>query len=190
MTYGDPPHSGKVVEFYPNKQGRPANMKSADMGTGRPPTAPGSVPGTSITNVYGSVGVTTNYTASTSAIILVDASGGPVTITLPTASSNRGRHYTIKKIDSSANLVRVLASDLLDGADYIDMTLQYQYMRVVCSGTEWYVIGGVSVKLEEILQGNLEELVDLNNQVLMELKLHGLHLTSMSDEVMEESDAS
>lgn len=51
---------------------------------------------------------TANYTASVGEMVMVDASGGPVTVTLPVIAAN-GQRVAVKKIDTSANIVTVAA---------------------------------------------------------------------------------
>lgn len=87
--------------------------------------------------------VSTNTTLGVSnAIVLVDASGGAVTITLPTAASANGRHYTIKKIDSSANAVTIDGdgAETIDGATTQSLAVQYDALQVVSNGTAWFVV--------------------------------------------------
>jgi len=79
------------------------------------------------------------------AVNLCDASSGPFTITLP-STTTPGYRYTIKKIDSSANVVTVTSA----GTSFIDnvssATLSYQndWVEVVSTTTagSWKVIGG------------------------------------------------
>lgn len=86
---------------------------------------------------------TANYTAVlTDDVILVDASGGAVTITLPAAADRTGKQYDIKKIDSSGNAVTIDG----DGSETIDDSLtniigaQYNSVTIVSDGTEWWII--------------------------------------------------
>jgi len=60
--------------------------------------------------------------------------------------------------------------------------LQYDFVSVISSGATWYVIGGVSVKLNEILQENLEKMVNLSEEIARRIKESNLHLGSMSGE--------
>ncbi len=98
--------------------------------------------------VKGSMGVqvvskSADYTASAGDyVILVDASGGSVTITLPAASGVSGRVYYIKKTDSSGNSVIIdgNAAETIDGATTISTTTQYQAYTIVCDGSNWWVI--------------------------------------------------
>ena len=94
-------------------------------------------------------------------LIMVNASSGGITITLPAAASHTDRVYIIKKIDSSGNVVTIDAngSETIDGETKIELTLQYQYVTIVCDGDEWFIIGGEYVKMEDILRDilSLEE---------------------------------
>jgi len=83
------------------------------------------------------------YTATDDDIvILVDATAGAITITLPAASGRSGQVYIIKKIDSSANAVTVdaNASETIDGALTYSLASQYDVVRIVCDGANWHVI--------------------------------------------------
>lgn len=83
-----------------------------------------------------------DYTALvTDHVILVDASGGVVTITLPAASasfgSNAGVEWRIKKTDVSANAVTISAAgaDTVDGAASTSLTSQYQAKTIITTST-------------------------------------------------------
>jgi hypothetical protein len=87
--------------------------------------------------------VSTNYTALvTDDVILVNATGGTVTVTLPPASGNSGKVYQIKKIDSSSNTVVIdgNGSETIDDALTLTTTVQYEAFTIVCDGTEWWII--------------------------------------------------
>jgi hypothetical protein len=59
-------------------------------------------------SVYGVLTKTSDYTmAVADRTILVDASGGAVTITLPNAYLARGLRYYIKRISGGANVVTI-----------------------------------------------------------------------------------
>jgi lysophospholipase L1-like esterase len=75
--------------------------------------------------------------------VLADASGAVFTVTLPTAVGVAGREYTIKKIDSSANVVTVAttSSQTIDGSTTYALSAQWKYVRVQSDGTNWLVIG-------------------------------------------------
>lgn len=75
-------------------------------------------------------------------VILVDATAGAITITLPSATSSTGLRLTVKKADSSANAVTVdgNASETIDGATTKSLAAQWDKITVVCSGAAWYVV--------------------------------------------------
>lgn len=69
----------------------------------------------------------------------VNAAGGPVVITLPTAASVPGRIFYIKKIDATANLVTLQAfgSETIDGSNTQTTTTQWESFSVISNGTAW-----------------------------------------------------
>lgn len=74
--------------------------------------------------------------------ILVDATAGAVTITLPTAAIGDERKYNIKKIDSSAFAVTVDANgaETIDGELTIPLLYQYENLTVQSNGTSWSIL--------------------------------------------------
>ena len=76
--------------------------------------------------------------------ILVDATSGDVTISLPAAgTAGNGFPVTIKKIDSSVNTVTVDGNgvETIDGATTVVLKDRYQGVSIVCDATDWSVIG-------------------------------------------------
>lgn len=90
---------------------------------------------TAVSAVTGSVTLNNN-----NGIVLVDASGGIRTVTLPSASTTY--KYTIKKIDSSGNNVVINpgAGNTIEGASSVTLSAQYDYRTLVSNGTTWYII--------------------------------------------------
>lgn len=92
------------------------------------------------------VAVSGNLLLSDQYTVAVDATAGPVTITLPSTvtTAHRGRVYNIKKTDASANAVTIVRSgaDLIDGATSVALTVQYQTRTVHSrtAGGVWDVI--------------------------------------------------
>lgn len=72
---------------------------------------------------------------------LVDASGGVITRTLPTPDFE-GQTMFIKKIDSSANAVTVdtEGSETIDGAATQSVASQWDKIKVVTDGTNWFIV--------------------------------------------------
>lgn len=75
---------------------------------------------------------------------LVNASAGAITRTLPgAANEGDGRMVTLKKVDSSANVVTIEpASGTIDGAASISLTSQYQSRTFLSDGTNYHIVAG------------------------------------------------
>ena len=85
------------------------------------------------------VEVTANYTANYNDIVLVDASGGVVTVTLPPPKANAV--INVKKIDSSSNAVTIDGGGAnIDGQTSIQITTQYESYTLVSDGSNWWII--------------------------------------------------
>jgi hypothetical protein len=80
-------------------------------------------------------------------MVLVDASGGSRTITLPSSSDVVGRIYVVKKIDSSSNpvVVNVVFDDTIEG--YTSISLQNYGDTVIlqASNNGWYTVKPLSL---------------------------------------------
>lgn len=73
--------------------------------------------------------------------IHADATGGAFTVTLLPAADARGRDYTIKKIDATANVtVAADGSETIDGAASVTLSTQWQAVTVRSNGTAWFVV--------------------------------------------------
>ena len=74
-------------------------------------------------------------------LVLVDATGAAVTITLPAANPYSGLQFTIKKTDASANAVTVDGSgaETIDGMATRALAAQYQSITIVSDGTGWQI---------------------------------------------------
>jgi hypothetical protein len=80
---------------------------------------------------------------STDSTIFCDATGGQVSITLPTpAATNTGRIYFLKKMDATANHCQVnsLTSGNVDGTAFYNVDGQYTSRTFQTDGTNWWVI--------------------------------------------------
>lgn len=95
-----------------------------------------------------SVPKSANYTATDEdSTILVDASGGVVTISLPPAADVVGIVYTVVKIDSSTNAV-VLDPDgveTINGVATQSIAKQWASAQIQSDGTAWHIINGVQL---------------------------------------------
>lgn len=94
---------------------------------------------------FSAVSKSSNYTIDpdNDRYILVDASGGNITISLPSASDaeNKGV-FEIKKTDSSSNLVIIdgNGSETIDGSTTVTINVQYEAISIVSNGTEWFIL--------------------------------------------------
>lgn len=105
------------------------------------PQSIGAAVGTAPTSIK-----TANYTAAFGELVLVDASAGPVTITLPTITAN-GQRIAVKRVDNTpANLVTVATSGGntigSSGAASVPLRLQDQAGTYQASGTNWVIPHG------------------------------------------------
>ena len=92
----------------------------------------------------GVINISSDYNAGSTdnQIIIVDASDGAVTVTLPKASTAADKTYYVKKIDLSNNIVTVdpYSDETIDGQPQLDITIQYECYKVVCTGAKWWII--------------------------------------------------
>lgn len=86
---------------------------------------------------------TTTYTATADeTVILASSSGGPWTLTLPAAASFTNKDLLIKKTDSSLNAITIdgNGSETIDGATTTTLNTQYESVRIVCDGSNWFIM--------------------------------------------------
>jgi microcystin-dependent protein len=90
-----------------------------------------------------------NYTAvigDIGKVINVDATGGAVTITLPTAATaGDGGQLYVRKTDASANAVTIqtVGADTIDGSSTATISSQYAAEGIVSNGSIWSTITAV-----------------------------------------------
>lgn len=90
-----------------------------------------------------SVAKTAAYTLGWSdELVLVDATAGAVTITLPPAAQSRGQRVVVKKTDASGNAVTVDGSgaETIDGAATAALAAQYDSVDIQSDGTSWWKV--------------------------------------------------
>lgn len=83
-------------------------------------------------------------TSDRNKVLLVDASGGAVTITLGAAATlANGFCVAIKKTDSSTNAVTIdgNSSETIDGAATFTLPAQYSSVILQCDGANWNIVG-------------------------------------------------
>jgi len=87
-----------------------------------------------------------NYVANTPGeVILADATGGAISVSLPFAKGFYGQVLSVKKTDASTNDVMLEAqtSELIDGSASRSIEAQYGGFTVISDGEGWHIIGGV-----------------------------------------------
>lgn len=74
--------------------------------------------------------------------LLCDATGGAITVALPSAASSAKRILTIKKVDAGINAVTIdpNGAELIDGAASLSLLTQWQAIMIQCDGAAWFVI--------------------------------------------------
>lgn len=94
----------------------------------------------SVANISG------NYTMPNDVdIVVANASAGPVTVTLPMVTANKGREIALVKSDSSANAVTAVSQDtdkIGDGADTaFALTSQHAMLKLLSADSGiWYCV--------------------------------------------------
>ncbi|RLC88227.1 MAG: hypothetical protein DRJ03_03520 [Chloroflexi bacterium] len=88
------------------------------------------------------VSVTAAYTATDlDSAIIVDATSGAVTVTLPDAATVDQKILTIKKIDNSNNVtVDGNGSQTIDGSATQVLSTQYEALTIQSDGSNWYIL--------------------------------------------------
>ncbi len=105
-----------------------------------PPSIPYIAP-TSLTKAIRTV-ASSSAPRDTDYTLLVDASGGAVTVTLPAANVSTGREINVKAIDVSGGNVTIdgAGAETIDGAATLVITVQYNSAALQCDGAAWWVI--------------------------------------------------
>ena len=75
--------------------------------------------------------------------IIMDASGGLRTVTIPDATTNIGRVLNIKKFDNTVNIVTLIPSvggQTIEFGPNYNLTVKGQSVTIQSNGINWYVI--------------------------------------------------
>lgn len=124
-------------------------LGNTTVGLGNTATTVGNLTLTNVTINGLSTALTTqsaNYTATLfDSTVLGNASTSNITITLPTAVGATGKIYTVKKIDSSANVVTVgtTSSQTIDSFTTEALARQFDAIQVQSNGSNWFIISFV-----------------------------------------------
>jgi hypothetical protein len=86
--------------------------------------------------------------------LMIDASGGPVVVDLPTGADQDGKVLFVKKIDTTTNLVTINrgGSDTIENLLTKYLTLPYDGLLLVKNGANWASILATSVSSPNTLR--------------------------------------
>lgn len=105
--------------------------------------------------------------SDTGRIILVDASGGNKTMTLPaTISFDSGMDVEIKKTDNSSNTVTIDGDggDTIDGATTYVIRDQWQSAHIIQNGVNWFISGRHEPGASTTIPGLIEIATEAENR--------------------------
>lgn len=75
------------------------------------------------------------------AVVLVDATTGAVTVTLPATQDMEGRTVTVKKLDAVNNVtVDGAGAETIDGAATVVLATQYDVCVLLSDGAAWHIL--------------------------------------------------
>lgn len=85
---------------------------------------------------------TTGTVVSGDYLLLCDATGGAITMTLPAAALVPGRIYAFKRINAGANAVTVdgYGAETIDGAATHVLTPQWNNVLIMTNGVAWFIL--------------------------------------------------
>ena len=85
---------------------------------------------------------TTGNVVSGDYLLVCNAAGGSITLTLPPVALVPGRIYVFKRINAGANAVIVdgYASETIDGAATHTLTPQWNSLAIMTNGVAWFII--------------------------------------------------
>lgn len=85
--------------------------------------------------------ISANTTAAVGTIYLVDSTSGTITVTLPAAASSSGKQIVVKrKTGSNSVVVDGNASETIDGATTLTLSVVFEWTTLVCDGAAWFQI--------------------------------------------------
>jgi hypothetical protein len=79
-------------------------------------------------------------------LLLVDTTGGNVTLTLPDPAKTIGRRFTVKRISGGGNnaIVVPFASETIDGMSSVSFNVQWRSYMFRSNGVDWHITAFVS----------------------------------------------
>jgi hypothetical protein len=78
--------------------------------------------------------------ASSISNVFAYANSSAYTITLPDATANSGKRFTIKKCDTTGNIITLSSSNGIDGGTTRTLVNPYDSITVISDGTQWFIV--------------------------------------------------
>jgi len=103
-------------------------------------------------------------------LVFIDSNGGEIEVTLPKAASASRKIYTIKNVGTGTVTIIPDGTEKIEWEDNLVLGLQGDIASVVTSGvainkSEWFIIGGRNVKLEDLLRDIKIELENIDDKL-------------------------
>lgn len=74
-------------------------------------------------------------------IYFCDTTGGPVTVTLPSAAASAGTMFKVKRTTGGANALNIVATTgNIDGTATVSIATQYTCLQIVSDGDNWWIV--------------------------------------------------
>jgi hypothetical protein len=117
------------------------------------------------------INANTSLTAAQQGVVLVNTSGGGITVQLPVATNSAGYSYTIKNTGVNTVTVDGNGAETIDGVASTDIPTQYGFITLVCDGNAWYKVADyVPVFFQNVTPGvvqpNKAIVADANRDVI------------------------
>lgn len=98
--------------------------------------------------VISAISVDTTIGDDTGYIIYACTAGSDgIKVTLPTAADNTNRCYEFIKVDDTTSVIMIdgEGAETISGLTHIFLTYQYQRVKIICDGSNWYVSEGKQI---------------------------------------------
>lgn len=81
--------------------------------------------------------------SAANSLVLCDATGGNITIDLPSAATATSLRIAIKKVDASGNTVSVVGNlgETMDGTTPQVLAAQWDSIEILSDGNDWFIVG-------------------------------------------------
>lgn len=96
--------------------------------------------------------ITASYTATRlDDMILANSTSGAITITLPNVLDAVNKLITIKRTNAGSNAITI-SGGTIDGVSSKVLSFQYDYVRLLSDGTQWYIVDSMEENVNALRQ--------------------------------------